>query len=154
MAEKLTDIEVASTSADISLKGLTAETMSIDKISGNISCEDCQITTVDISTVSADCNYSGSSEAFSFDTTSGNLVYTAATGTWPQKLTADTVSGNVEMYIPSDMPGFTASLSSVSTYFKTDFFAEESQSGYCFGNGSSQYEVNTISGQFSLMQLK
>lgn len=154
MAENLTDISVASTSSDLTLNGFTAETLTVDKISGNVECNNLNINSLNISSVSADCTFVGSCEFFTNETTSGDVNFTASGNTFPQKIVISNVSGDTEINLPADMPGFLASVSTVSSTFNTDFFVTEEKGGYCYGNGSALYSVNTVSGKVSINQIK
>lgn len=151
-AAKINEIKISTTSAQVQTSGIKAKTVTVDNISGSLSCADTTAETLKFSSVAAGCTFEGVCENLIFDTTSGNL--TAVCGKQPASLKASSLSGNVSLNLPADSQGFTAVLSSLSTDFETDFFVTESKKGYSFGDGSALYNVDTINGKFSIMQSK
>ncbi|MGI5824136.1 MAG: DUF4097 family beta strand repeat-containing protein [Bacillota bacterium] len=151
-AEKLREIDISSTSGVVNLRGLGAENLTVDNISGGIDLQDMNIKTTQINTVSSDCNFSGVCDNMSFDSTSGSLNMTC--GAQPSVLYSSTMSGNVYLVLPAETAGFTATLSSLSTDFETDFFTSVSGDGYVYGDGSGDFSLDTVSGKFSVMQQK
>lgn len=154
MANNLRDVELSSTSAAITLENITAKELDADNVSGTLICRNVTTQETGVDTVSGDCEYHGHCDNLDFNSTSGSLVYTAAGENSPREMDASTISGNVQMVLPVDCPGFVATLSSLSTDFQTDFFVSADREGYRCGNGSAEYECDTVSGTFSIMQRK
>ena len=154
MAESLKDVAISSTASDLILKDFTAETLTIDKVSGDVQCDNLAVVLVSVNSVSADCTFAGSCESFTDDSTSGNVHFTALDNTWPKNISVNNMSGNVEIYLPAEMPGFLAAVSTVSSTFDTDFFVTEEKGGYSYGNAEANYMVNTVSGKVIINQIK
>lgn len=154
MADNLRNLEISSTSAAVTLENITVGELDADNVSGNLICRNVTTRETGVDTVSGDCEYHGHCDNLDFNSTSGSLTYTAAGKICPQEVDASTISGDVQLVLPADCPGFVAILSSLSTDFETDFFVSADSEGYRCGNGGAEYECDTVSGRFSIMQRK
>ena len=149
-AEQLAELEISSTSGRTTLRGVRTEQLVLDTVSGGLTAEDVWAGTLEINTVSGDAVFRGICESALFDSTSGNLEMDCQQEL--MALTAGTISGGVTLYLPADTTGFTASLSSVSSELETDFFTTVNDDGHLYGDGSGQYRLDTVSGDFRVLQ--
>lgn len=154
MANNLRELEISSTSAVVNLENLTVNELDMENVSGTLNCRNVITHETGIDTVSGDCEYQGHCSDLSFDSTSGSLTYTETGADCPQEFDASTISGNAQLILPASCPGFVATLSSLSSDFETDFFVSADREGYRYGNGGREYEFDTVSGHFSIMQAK
>ena len=150
LAEKLHEVSISATTGTILLNGINSESILVDNVSGNLSCENTTADTLKFNSISGSCDFAGTCSNLYFDTTSGDLMMDCQKQ--PANLEANSMSGNIDVLLPADSPGFTATLSSLNTDFQTDFFVTQNDKGYAFGDGSGRFSVNTISGDFSVMQ--
>jgi hypothetical protein len=149
---EMREIEIDSTSSEVSLLGLTVDKLDISNVSGDINVENCDVGSAEVDTVSADLGFSGKAGQIGFDSTSGNLIFNS--NQQPEIVEASTVSGSVQMSLPANISGFTAILNSLSSNLETDFFTTVNNEQYVYGDGSSKFSLNTVSGKFSIMQIK
>lgn len=165
--EQLKNIDIDCVSADVNISGINAEELSIDNASGNIKLTDTNVFSLDadgasgnissenltvtghssFDTASGAVSLCGSIASADFDTASGDVKLIS--DVCPSEIDADTASGDIEIYIPSDS-GFICDYESVSGRFKTDF--DVSADGRC-GNGNSDFSFDTVSGSISIYKL-
>lgn len=150
-AAGLLKLEIDSTSAWVTVSGMTAADCDISNVSGEITLENVKLGRLDFDTVSGDITASGEISAFESDSVSGAVNVT--TSVTPGKIECDSVSGDVTFIIPSDS-GFKVEFDSVSGDFDSDFPLKKQGDKYICGSGSAEYEADSTSGDFIIKELK
>lgn len=116
-------------SGDMELTGIEAGLLKLDSTSGRIEAE-------------------GKAEEAAFDSVSGEII--AALRNQPEKLTAEGVSGSIEITLPESQAGFLCKFSSVSGDFDCGFDTQKSDDLYLYGEGKSEIKLSTTSGDVLL----
>lgn len=144
LCEKITEVSVDSTSGDVRVNGLHAETFHFETVSGNVETADIHSSKeCDFDTVSGDLNLSGNFEELEIETVSGECsVFSSVT---PSELSFDGVSGGLTLQIP-ETSQFTLDFDTTSGSFQNDFATNQTDDTYVCGNGSAQYDIQTVSG--------
>lgn len=156
----------ATTSGDISLKNGTHETLRAGSVSGRIRIEGTEAETLRADTMSGDIRATGSFLEINADSTSGTLLFETEKGRKIDasttsggisidcadaselgEISADSVSGDVEISLPADS-GFTLSFDTVSGSQNNDFAMKAA----AYGNGRTEIDVNTTSGSLSMRE--
>lgn len=170
-AKALVKIEIDGASARAVLENLNVQEVELDTASGNSELKNCEIRKLDVDSASGDCKVTdcridefsmdstsgaaslkGSVRELEMDTASGNL--TAELTAAPEKMKVDSVSGDVEVRLPSDA-GFTLKLSSVSGDVRIDGFAASiSGKTYVCGDGASEFDFESVSGDVTVRAVK
>lgn len=163
---------IKSTSGDIEIARLEAETLTIDSISGDISVTG-NADNVDIRTKSGDVELRDMVvSGLSVDKISGDLDFTGAvlsvqlksksgdtrlrTHSLPRALDIDSVSGDVRVILPEN-DGFSIQYRRISGDFKSDFSlmtSLNSRKGVASYKGASEpvYTISTTSGDISVLR--
>lgn len=130
----LDDMRINAVSASVELEALQADKLRINTVSGQ---------------VDAECKRVNEMEA---NTVSGTLFLAFVRA--PEKITAGSVSGDVNIALPEDS-GFRAELDSVSGDVKSGLSMERKDKDlYVYGDESCRIDVNTVSGDLSIDELK
>lgn len=142
-------IETVSAEVSFSTAG-DIDNFDIDSVSGGLKIHaDGEIQTFDVNTVSGDVEIRAKSVGeYSFDTTSG--VIDARFENTPSNGNVDSVSGNVTLHMPEDAD-FTLEITSVSGEFSCDFETKIQEKHFISGDGTNKIDVETISGDISVM---
>ena len=82
----------------------------------------------------------------SADTTSGAVRFACGNADKLEEISADTVSGAVEIILPEN-DGFTLSYDTVSGSTRNDFAMKNDQ----YGNGGIELNINTVSGSLDII---
>lgn len=154
------------TSGDISVDGGTHKELRTDSVSGKIVIENVQASKLRADTMSGNIEVEGTFSELNVDTTSGNMRIDAAgardidmdttSGEIDvkcgdvknlEKISADSVSGNVGIELPEES-GFTLSFDTVSGSQDNDFAM---RNNVC-GDGKIEIKVDTVSGGLRLAQ--
>lgn len=122
-------LRVGCVSGDMALTGMEAGILELDSTSGRIEAE-------------------GKAEEAAFDSVSGEII--AALRNQPEKLTAESVSGSMEITLPESQTGFLCKFSSVSGNFDCGFDTQKSGDLYLYGEGNSEVKLSTTSGDVLL----
>ena len=123
----LTELDVDTVSADITVSGITAREFDSDTVSGRIDLINVNIKRINIDSVSG-----GADMSF------GN--------SYPDKIDFDSVSGNLELTLDKDA-SFTAKLDSVSGRLRSDISVSVQRNKYIAGNGSGlNIDFDSVSG--------
>lgn len=130
----LTEYDIESASAKITVEGIVADKIELHSVSGEISAV-------------------GEFASLDIETTSGNAQVTN-TAALIRQIDANTVSGSINVTIPQSTDGFYMEYETVSGEVNTDFNTQSSGSSrhgiLNYGNSSTKIEVETVSGDFSL----
>lgn len=155
------EIGIDTASGDISIAQMFAQALEVDAASGSVWIGDQSFDSVDVDTASGDVVLEGSKireahidcasgainyydaelEKGFFETSSGGIRLVSAEGVLPGRLEIDTVSGNVEIFLPDVKSGFVTEMDSVSGLF----FGERT-----YGDGRAVYHFDTVSGNVSV----
>ncbi len=129
------------------------KTLNGDFVSANANFTDIKVSSLTFDSVSGDVNYHGEANEIKRDSVSGNASIT--TLNIPSKISTDTVSGDITLFLPADAE-FEAELDSVSGDMDCNFdtssssFKDNSGSIVC-GNGSDgEYEFDSVSGDVTI----
>ena len=129
---------------ELDIEGVSADT-TINGISAN---------SVNISTVSGNTKATGTFNEIDLNGVSGN--YNLILNNTPKEVETETVSGDCTITVPKNISGFTVNCSTVSgevntTEFKVLSITKKHGNGtYTYGNGSTEINVNSVSGDFEI----
>ena len=169
----LTSLTVKSMSAGIHLNALQAESASIGTSSGNVELTDCAVTDiVQVDTTSGwmDMSLIEPLETFAWGTTSGTLQITApkvrnfsagsvsgevslSVKEEPETLSIKTTSGSIDLALPEDA-SFTLDYDSISGDLSSDLPCRKESGQYLFGDGKTEYQIGTVSGDVQISAAK
>lgn len=132
---------------------MTLREFDIECGSGNITVNGISASSIELHSASGDINATGAFTSIDVETNSGNAQVTNTSETI-NKIDANSTSGNIEVTVPQSLKGFYMEYETVSGNISNDFGAQtngSSRNGTAtYGNGSTQIEVETVSGSFSL----
>ena len=166
----LDEFDISSASAEFTAESINADTLDIETASGTIKVDSFEgnkadINTasgtvdfnavsaddVDVETVSGECTVSGKIEKLNASSVSAGLNLTV--GKNNSEISAETVSGNVNIRTNCDESGFTAHYSSVSGNFSSDFAGKNKDGKFVYGSGKADYNISTVSGNIDIQHL-
>lgn len=124
----------------------SADLLNADSVSGRVDISMIRTAhAVEVDTTSGDVSVSGSAEELELDTVSGDMDVMLTDAV--RSVQVDTTSGELRLTLPSDIPGFTAKLDSVSGDIEIDGFAVTGRRDTrLYGNGSARIEMDSVSG--------
>lgn len=152
-ATELNSVKLSVVSADVKTEPLTANDVAIHSVSGSLHVCIASADRLDLNNVSGGVFVNAAHlNEVKANSVSGNVTLEIACT--PDRITADSTSGDVIIRLPEDA-GFTAKLSSVSGDVRGNL-PMQSQGGkrYTAGNGRCTINVNTVSGDLQLDELK
>lgn len=133
--------------------GMTLNEFDIECRSGNITVNGITASALELHNASGDINATGAFTTIDVETNSGNAQVTN-TSEIINKIDANTTSGNITITVPQNLSGFYMEYETRSGSISNDFGAQTSGSSRngraTYGNSSTQIEVETVSGNFSL----
>lgn len=133
--------------------GMTLNEFDIECRSGNITVNGITASTIELHNASGDITATGAFTTIDVETNSGNAQVTN-TSEIINKIDANTTSGNITITVPQNLSGFYMEYETRSGSISNDFGAQTSGSSRngraTYGNSSTQIEVETVSGNFSL----
>lgn len=134
---------------------MTLREFDIECGSGNITVNGISASSIELHSASGDINATGAFTSIDVETNSGNAQVTNTSETI-NKIDANSTSGNITITIPQSLKGFYMEYETVSGSISNDFGAQTNGSSrngtVTYGNGSTQIEVETVSGSFSLKE--
>ena len=139
----LDGLSMDTASADLSVTDMTIGQADVDGASGRCRFENCQLGSLSVDTVSGDVFVSGTATELDVDSTSAGIE--AQLANVPNEISADTVSGSLELTLPENT-GFIMELETISGNFRSDFDTTKNGSVYRSGDGRCQIEVDSVSG--------
>ena len=145
VAEGLKAVTSDSVSAEVTITGISAsDKIEIDTVSGGANLKNIKTEKLDIDTVSGSIKAAGEFTELESDSVSGDV--TISTATPLKKLDCDSTSGNISLTIPKDS-GFTLKADTVSGDISCGLPAvSESKNRRVCGDGSADFETDTVSG--------
>ncbi len=148
LAESLEELEVDTTSADVTIIGVDGGKLSLGTTSGECYVEG-SYGSVEADTTSGNVTLIGSIREVEFDSVSGELYFEGEDPLY--RLEADTTSGDVTLALPT--VDFTLLFKTVSgTLYQGSYTLTKpsGQKAYVSGNGECQIEIDTVSGNLWL----
>lgn len=145
----LTTLDLDTASADLSVTDMTIGQADVDGASGRSRFENCQLGSLNMDTVSGDVFVSGTATELDVDSISAAVE--AQLTNVPSKISADAVSGSLELTLPKDA-GFTLELETLSGNFRSDFDTTKNGSIYRSGDGRCQIELEAVSGDITIQK--
>lgn len=166
LASAMNEIDVETASAEISLTEITARELDLSTASGDVWLEKCSAVDINLENVSGYINLTetnadkveaefvssnieimGTVGRLSVESVSGNVYLDSDTA--PNIVDISTVSGDIKFEIPEN-DGFSIELDSVSGKVTSDFPLTLNKGNKIYGNGSRNYEFETVSGDVSI----
>ena len=144
-AEKLKSVNTDSVSAEVNIIGISAsDKIEIDTVSGGANLKNIKTEKLDIDTVSGNIKAAGEFTELESDSVSGDVTVSSATPL--KKLDCDSTSGNIRLTIPKNS-GFTLKADTVSGDISCGLpTVSESKNRRVCGDGSADFETDTVSG--------
>ena len=144
-AEKLKSVNTDSVSAEVNIIGVAAsDKIEIDTVSGGADLKKIRTEKLDIDTVSGSIKAAGEFTELESDSVSGDVTVSSATPL--KKLDCDSTSGNIRLTIPKNS-GFTLKADTVSGDISCGLpTVSESKNRRVCGDGSADFETDTVSG--------
>ena len=144
-AEKLKSVNTDSVSAEVNIIGVGASgKIEIDTVSGGANLKNIKTEKLYIDTVSGSIKAAGEFTELESDSVSGDVTVSSATPL--KKLDCDSTSGNIRLTIPKNS-GFTLKADTVSGDISCGLPAvSESKNRRVCGDGSADFETDTVSG--------
>ena len=144
-AEKLKFVNTDSVSAEVNIIGVAASgKIEIDTVSGSAELKNIKTARLDIDTVSGEVNAEGEISELESDSVSGDITVSSAIPL--EKLDCDSTSGNIGLTIPKNS-GFTLKADTVSGDISCGLpTVSESKNRRVCGDGSADFETDTVSG--------
>ena len=145
VAEGLKAVTSDSVSAEVTITGISAsDKIEIDTVSGGANLKNIKTEKLDIDTVSGSIKAAGEFTELESDSVSGDVTVSSATPL--KKLDCDSTSGNIRLTIPKNS-GFTLKADTVSGDISCGLPAvSESKNRRVCGDGSADFETETVSG--------
>lgn len=145
VAEGLKAVTSDSVSAEVTITGISAsDKIEIDTVSGGANLKNIKTEKLDIDTVSGSIKAAGEFTELEIDSVSGDVTVSSATPL--KKLDCDSTSGNIRLTIPKNS-GFTLKADTVSGDISCGLPAvSESKNRRVCGDGSADFETETVSG--------
>lgn len=136
-------------SGSVTARNITAEKFDLDNISGSNRLDEIRANNLEITSVSGNISYTGDYANGYVDVVSGKI--TLSLGVLPTSSKISLVSGSVRMEIP-DNDGFTLKHHRVSGGMETDFPMVEIDKKRIYKNGAALIDINTVSGNVSVLR--
>lgn len=145
VAEGLKAVTSDSVSAEVTITGISAsDKIEIDTVSGGANLKNIKTEKLDIDTVSGSIKAAGEFTELESDSVSGDVTVSSATPL--KKLDCDSTSGNIRLTIPKNS-GFTLKADTVSGDISCGLpTVSESKNHRVCGDGSADFETDTVSG--------
>lgn len=145
VAEGLKAVTSDSVSAEVTINGISAsDKIEIDTVSGGANLKNIKTEKLDIDTVSGSIKAAGEFTELESDSVSGDVTVSSATPL--KKLDCDSTSGNIRLTIPKNS-GFTLKADTVSGDISCGLpTVSESNNRRVCGDGSADFETDTVSG--------
>lgn len=143
---------INSFSGNISAISLKASSMSIQNVSGSVDLDNIASDFLSVNNVSGNVDVNGDIEALTFEGVSGDLSY-STDSLRTSSISINTVSGDANITLPEN-GGFTVTNSRVSSEIKSEFKGRQLDEYYVYGDGSTEIDLNSVSGSITLKPLE
>lgn len=141
------ELDFSTASGDVWLEKCSAVDMDIENVSGYINLTETNADNLDAEFVSSNIEIMGTVGRLNVESVSGNVYLVSDTA--PNSVDVQTVSGDIKFEIPEN-DGFSIELDSVSGKITSDFPLTLNKGTKIYGNGSRDYEFETVSGDVSI----
>ena len=150
-ADLLDSLQIDTVSAGVLAADLNLNELDIETVSGSVILTGLSARELDVQTVSGDVQlYAQLVHSVGVDTTSGDF-YLEVVGSRPSEIEVDTISGDATLSLPAET-GFTLEFETGSGDLDTGSFQVSRRNGaYTSGDGSCMIEVDTTSGDLTLI---
>lgn len=164
----LDELEISCASSDVTINGTNISEISADSASGKVEIIDAVGSTAEISTASGEITVDSEFDFIDSESVSGNTTITSrctkldsssVSGEINADLTNDiedidmeSVSGNINVALPKQIDGFNAKYETVSGDFSCDFTGKSNDSSFISGDGSTQINFGTVSGDMTISE--
>lgn len=142
-----TEFDTSTASGDTWLEKCSAMNINIENVSGYVNLTEINAENIDAETVSGNVEIMGTVKDITAESVSGIILL--CTDNAPQTADISTVSGDVRFEIP-DNDGFNIELDSVSGKITSDFPLTINSGNQTYGNGSRNYNIETVSGNVNI----
>lgn len=129
--------------------GWSAQDISIDNVSGDMTLTDITVTGLTVSNVSGELDFSGSCRTAEVSTVSGDCTLTLTAA--PNSIDLDSVSGQLVVALPENT-GFTANLDSLSGKLYSDFATTYQDDTMRYLDGACKISMDSVSGDLRIRQ--
>lgn len=140
-------LDIVCASATVEINDLTIREVDFDGASGTCEFENCTVDEIDIDTASGDIRFIGQLNMLDCDAASASVY--AALSNVPSRLDMDSMSGDLEIILPSDA-GFTLSMDGLSTDFTSDFETSVKNGNYVCGDGDCRINLDALNGDVTI----
>lgn len=167
LAENMDEFDFESASASLEIYGVSARDFSFDSVSGKLNAKDIFARELELDSTSGDLSIGGVFDELDADTVSGRLLLsgecdelsfsstsgalTAELKLCPNKLNANTISGDVTLTLPGDS-SFTLKFDSISGDLDSELAVKRLDGRYVCGDGRADFDVDTTSGALKLRE--
>lgn len=142
-----TEIDTTSASGNTWLEKCNAADMDVESVSGYVNLTESSAEKIDAETVSGNVEIMGTVKDLSADSVSGTVLL--CTSEAPQTADISTISGSIKFQLP-DNEGFYIDFDSVSGKVTSEFPLTISNGKQVYGNGSRNYDFETVSGDVKI----
>lgn len=139
------DVEIVS--ADLSVEDLKIREFDIETVSGEADLTNVEIENMKLESVSGDIEILGGLKHIDMESVSGNIKISSSQ--FLEEADVESVSGDIIISMPEGR-GFTAELDTVSGDFNTDFEIKTKDDKKVYGDGSTEYGFETVSGDVEI----
>lgn len=143
-----TEVDTTTASGDTWLEKCTVTNLNIENVSGYVNCTEFSAEKIDAETVSGNVEIMGSVKELDVESVSGTVYY-CSSSTAPDSADVSTVSGEIKLEI-HDNDGFNIDFDSVSGKITSDFPLTISSGNQTYGNGTRNYDFETVSGNVNI----
>lgn len=135
---------LSSTSGNLRIDNADCKQLEIESTSGKI-IANCKVSDeLSINTVSGDANINTNCKKIIADAVSGKIDITADKNV--NSIKTDSVSGDCVINVPKDIAGFSLDFDTVSGEKSCQFTSSNEDSNIVYGNGTANFDVQTVSG--------
>lgn len=145
-------LDIESMSGQIYIQNAIIRDIDLENVSGTVIIDQCKIRNIEVSTVSGQVTVDGEVNQINISGVSAQL--NVASTICPDLISAETVSGKINLAIPSDSQ-FTVSMDSLNGHFSApDFNVSALGTGrYVCGSGSALFDIESVSGHVDIRKI-
>ncbi len=140
----LSELDIETVNAGVLIDGVTASNADVETVSGNITVKNTSVDELDANSVSARINISGNFRKIDIEAVSADVVLELLSA--PREISADSVSGNLEITLPEGDDGFVLGTDKVSGTVSVPGGASFDNGKYYYKNARIRISFETVSG--------
>ncbi len=137
-----------SISGSVTANKIRGSEMSLSSVSGSVKSVGVMYDDVSINNVSGNTDFLGQCVDFDAQSVSGDI--TASLSDDARKVDIETVSGGADVKLPKEIKGFTADFDTTSGNMENSFSSKTDKGRAVYGDGSTEIDVDTVSGDFCI----